>query len=342
MNPNDPACAGHAKPNGRAPGFRRREFLGLAGAAMLAPGAGRAQEASPVIGFVYSGAASRAGPLVAAFWQGLNQAGFAEHRNVTAVYAFADGHDARLPELVRTLLPRGVSLIVAGGAAAAAAARQSGEKTPIVFVAAAAPAGGGFDLDHAAANLTGVSIAAPDLLAARLRNLLTLAPAVRSAAVLINPQTPNIEVQLGYVGDEAKERGVAVRVVRASGEADFAAALGDIARARPDALVVANDGFLNSNRARLIGFAAQNRMPAAFANRDFVEAGGLLSYGPSLTAAYRQAGDYAAQILKGRPPADLAIAHPLEIELALNAKTAASLGLAIPPALAAAASEIVQ
>jgi putative ABC transport system substrate-binding protein len=180
------------------------------------------------------------------------------------------------------------------------------------------------------------------LLAERFRALLKLAPAATSAAVLVNPQTPNIDVQLGYLSDEAREHGIRTEIANASAEADFAAALGEIARGRQDALLVANDGFLNSGRARLVALAAQSRMPAAFANREFVEAGGLLSYGPSLIAAYRQAGGYAARILKGEKPADLPVEHPLDMELALNAKTAGSLGLEIPPGLSATASEVIR
>ena len=172
--------------------------------------------------------------------------------------------------------------------------------------------------------------------------MLKLAPAVRSVAALVNPQMPNIDVQLQYLSDEAKRRGIDARIINASGEAEFAAAFGEIAQRRQDALLVANDGFLNGGRARLVAAATTSRMPAAFANREFVEAGGLLSYGPSLTAAYQQAGTYAARILKGEKPADLPIEHPFEMEVALNAAAAAALGLPIPPELLAAASEVIK
>lgn len=160
--------------------------------------------------------------------------------------------------------------------------------------------------------------------------------------MLVNPQTPNIEVQLQYVSDEAKRRGFLAQVINASDDNAFAAALNEIAQRRQEALVVANDGFLNGERERLIAVTKTNRIPAAFANREFVEAGGLLSYGPSLTEAYRQAGAYAVRILKGEKPTDLPIENPFEMELAVNATVAASLGLDIPQALLAVASEVIK
>lgn len=342
MPGNDFTFTRNLKAIGRVGVLRRREFLGLLGGAALSPAIGRAQQSSPVIGFLYSGSSSRAEPKVSAFWQGLNEAGFEDNHNVAAIYAFGDGRDERLPTLALDLLHRGASIIVAGGAASVVAARQSTTRTPIVFIAASAPPGGGLDLNRPNGNITGISVATPDLLAERFRSLLKLAPAAKSAAVLVNPQTPNIDVQLGYLNDEAKKHGIRAEVSNASTEADFAAALSAIARTRQDVLLVANDGFLNSGRTRLVALATTNRMPAAFANREFVETGGLLSYGPSLIAAYQQAGGYAARILKGEKPADMPIANPLDMELALNAKTAGSLGLEIPSGLLAAASEVIR
>ena len=324
----------------------RRDFLGrclglgVIGGASISPGVSRAQQSVPIVGFLHYGSRLRTASLVSAFWQRLNQAGFSENRNIAAVYGWGEGHDERLPALAFDLLQRGASIIVAGGAPSAAAARRSTATIPIIFVAASAPVGGEFDLNLPEKNITGVSLASPDLLAARFQALLKLAPAVRSVAALVNPQTPNIDVQLQYLSDEATRRGIAARIINASGEAELAAALGEIAQRRQDALLVANDGFLNGGRAQLV--AATSRMPAAFANREFVEAGGLLSYGPSLTAAYQQAGAYAARILKGEKPVDLPIEHPFEMEVALNAAAAAALGLPIPSELLAVASEVIK
>lgn len=321
---------------------RRREFLGLVGGAVILPGIGWAQQSRPAIGLLLSGSSSRTSGQISAFWQGLSQAGFEENRNVAAIYAWSDGHDERLPGLVLNLLNRGVSIIVAGGAASVVAARQSTDRTPIVFVAASVPAGSGFDLNRSDGNITGVSVASPDVLAERFRTLLKIDPVARTVAVLVNPQAPNIDVQLGYLNDAAKERGIRAEVTHASDEAGLVAALENIARSPHDAFLVANDGFLNSYHARLVALATSNRIPAAFANREFVEDGGLLSYGPSFVAAYQQAGGYVARILKGERPSDLPIGNPFEMELALNAKTARLLGLDISPGLLAAASEVIR
>ena len=163
-----------------------------------------------------------------------------------------------------------------------------------------------------------------------------------SVAALVNPEAPNLDVQLQYLNDQANRLGIHVQIVNASGETDFGAALDVIAKRVADALVVANDGFLNSERVRLVELTAHDRIPAAFANREFVEAGGLMSYGPSLIEAYRQAGGYAGRILKGEKPADLPVKNPIELELAINTKTAQSFGLDIPRAMLAAADEVVK
>lgn len=321
---------------------RRRQFLRLVGGLALWPRVGRTQQSIPIIGFLHYGSKTLASPQVSAFWQGLNQAGLVENRNVAMIYRWGEGHPERLPALALDLSRQGVSIIVAGGASSVVAARRATERIPIIFVAASDLAGSGFDLTHPYGNATGVSLASPDLLAERFQTLLKLAPALKSVAVLVNPQTANIDVQLQYLSDAAKRRGVQTQVLDVSGETDFAAAFGEIARRRQEALVVGNDGVLNGGRDRLVALTRTDSIPAAFANREFVEAGGLMSYGPSLLEAYRQAGAYAGRILKGEKPADLPVQNPLEMELALNAQAAKSLGLEIPPALLAAASEVIK
>jgi putative ABC transport system substrate-binding protein len=158
---------------------------------------------------------------------------------------------------------------------------------------------------------------------------------------LVNPKALNIDVQLQYLRDEAKRHGIYLQPLNASVESEFAAALAEIGQREQDALLAANDAFLNSGRDRLVAVTRASKLPAAFANREFVEAGGLLSYGPSFIEAYEQAGDYAGRILKGEKPAELAIQHPLEMEVALNIQAAKALGLEIPPPLRAAAAEVI-
>lgn len=308
---------------------------------MVSPGVGRTQQLPAVIGFLHDGSPTLASPLVSSFWRALNRAGFVENRNIAVTYRWAEGHDERLPALARDLCRQNIALLVAGGARSIAAAKQATDRIPIIFVAASDPPGSRFDLDRPEGNATGVSVASPELLAERFRTLLTLAPALRSAMALINPQAFNIDVQLQYLRDEAKRRGIYLQLLNASGQPDFAAALAVIEQRQQDALLVANDAFLNSGRDPLVAVTKKSKLPAAFANREFVEAGGLMSYGPSFIEAYEQAGDYAGRILKGERPEELAIQHPLEMEVALNIEAAKALGLQISPALRAAAGEVI-
>jgi putative tryptophan/tyrosine transport system substrate-binding protein len=334
---NVPRFAGPAKLIGR------RQVLGLAGSVSLWPRAIRAQPMQ-VIGFLLTGSVATTRQELAAFWQGIDEVGFVEHRNIESGYHWADGHDERLPILATDLVRQGASVIIAGGAQAVAAAQRATATTPIVFVAASDPVRSGFvdSLSHPGANTTGVSLASPELLAKRLQVLHQLTPSSMSVAALVNSEAPNLDVQLQYLNDQANRLGIRVQIVNASGETDFGAALDVIAKRVADALVVANDGFLNSERVRLVELTAHDRIPAAFANREFVEAGGLMSYGPSLIEAYRQAGGYAGRILKGEKPADLPVKNPIELELAINTKTAQSFGLDIPRAMLAAADEVVK
>jgi putative ABC transport system substrate-binding protein len=319
-------------------------MLGLLGGAALWPRAAPAAEPLPVIGFLHGGSMAATRAEVAAFWQGLNQAGFAEHRTITAEYRWADGHDELLPTLAADLVHLGAAIIVAGGAHSITAAKRATQTIPVVFVSASDPLRSGIvaDVSRPGGNVTGISLASPELLAERFQFLHRLVPSLTSAVALVNPEAPNIDVQLQYLSDESKRVGVRIEVIDASGETDFATALNAIAERHEAALVVANDGFLNGRRDRLVAATIQDRIPAAFANREFVEAGGLMSYGPSLIEAYRQAGTYVGRILKGERAADLPVQNPLELELAINAKIAKSLGIEIPPALMAAASEVIK
>jgi putative ABC transport system substrate-binding protein len=322
-----------------------RELLGLLGGAVFWPLAVRAQQALPVIGFLHSGSLAGTRPEVSAFSDGTKQAGFVEHSNLVIEYRWAEGRDELLADLAMDLVRRDVAVIVAGGGDnAVIAAKRATASIPIVFVSGSDPVRSGFvtDLDHRGGNVTGVSLANTELLAKRLELLHELAPQVKSIAALVNPDNPNMAVQLQYLNDEAVRIGVPIEIINASGDADLGAALDQIAQHLEAAMLVANDGFLNSERGRLIALTERYAIPAAFGNREFVEAGGLMSYGPSLVDAYRQAGIYAGRILKGEKPADLPIANTVTFELVINGKTAKSLGLKIPPAFLAAADGVIE
>jgi putative ABC transport system substrate-binding protein len=323
--------------------MRRRELLGLLGSAALWPLAARAQQPMPVIGFLHNASFTDTRSQVSAFWAGMEQASFAERRNIAVEYRWADGRSERLPSLAMDLVRQDVAVIVVGGDNSITAAKRATGTIPIVFVSGSDPVRSGIvaSLSHPGGNITGVSVASSELLAKRLEVFHELAPRL-SVTALVNPRNSNIAVQLQYLTETAKRIGILIQMVNASGEADFGPAVEEIAQRRHAGLLVANDGFLNSQRDRLVALTTRYAIPAAFGNREFVEAGGLMSYGPSLVEAYRQAGNYVGRILKGEESADLPVQHPIEFELVINRKTANSLGLKIPATLFAVANEVIE
>jgi putative ABC transport system substrate-binding protein len=322
----------------------RRKILNLLGGAASWPFTARAQQPTPLIGFLHNASFADARSEVFAFWQAMNHAGFNEHRNIKIDYRWAEGNYELLPLLAMDLLRQGVEVILAGGDSSASAAKRATGSTPIVFVSSIDPVSSGFAarLDHPGGNMTGVSVAFTDFLAKRLEFLHQLDPQLTNVTALLNPTDTNFAVQLQYLTDEATRIGAQIRIADASSKTDFEAIVNQIAQRRDTALLVANDGFLNSQQDRLISLTARYAILAAFGNREFVEAGGLMSYGPSLIAAYRQAGDYVGRILKGEKSYDLPIQHPVEFELVINLKTAKSMHLEIPPALLASVDDVIQ
>ena len=324
--------------------MRRRELLGLLSGVAFWPSNAQAQQLKPLIGFLHTASYADARPEVVAFWAGMEGAGFTEQSDVAVQYCWADGNSEILPSLAMSLVNRGVAVIVAGGGDNSVTAAQRATGTiPIVFVSGSDPIRSKIvaSLSHPGANITGVSVASPELLVKRFEVLHELAPHL-SVTALVNPGNPNIAVQLQYLTEAAKRIGIEIEVVNASREADFRPALDEVVKRREAALLVANDGFLNGQHERLVALTNGYAIPAAFGNREFVEAGGLMSYGPSLVEAYQQAGIYVGRILKGEKPADLPIQHPIEFELVISRKTAKSLGLNIPPALLAIADEVIE
>jgi putative ABC transport system substrate-binding protein len=325
--------------------MKRRELLGILGGAAIWPLSARAQQSAPVIGFLHNASLAANRPQVSAFWEGMELTGFAEHRNVAVEYGWAEGHDDLLPGLASNLVRQNVKVIVAGGGDnAVMAAKRATATIPIVFISGSDPVRSGFvaSLSHPGDNITGLSLATPELLAKRLEILHKLAPQLASLAALVNPENPNIEVQLQYLADTARRIGIPIPVVNATQEADIGPALDELAQRGVTALAVANDGFLNSQRDRLLALTTRLRIAAAFGNQEFVAAGGLMSYGPSSVDAYQQAGTYAGRILKGEKPADLPVQNPIAFELAINLKTAKSLGLTVPTALLATADQMIE
>ncbi len=328
--------------------MNRRELILLLGGALTAPRALRAQQkAMPVIGVLGSasprgGAASA--PSVTALRQGLSETGYVEGQNLAIEYRSAEGHYDRLPALAADLVGRKVDVIAtSGGASSALAAKAATSTIPIVFVAAD-PVGVGLvaSLARPGRNLTGFSILSSELTPKRLELLSELVPQARVIALLVNQNSPSAERLIGDVQEAARAKGVQLPILRASTESEIDAAFASLIELHAGGLVVAADPFLSNRREQLVALAARHAVPAIYIERQGVEAGGLISYGMSFAAAFRQAGIYVGRILKGAKPADLPVQQPTTFELIVNLKTAAALGLTVPPSILARADEVIE
>jgi putative ABC transport system substrate-binding protein len=326
--------------------LRRRAFLSLlGGAAAVWPLGVRAQQPSPVIGFLSPGSAAAFMPLLLGLRRGLADAGFVEGRNVTIDYRWADNQIDRLPALAAELVRRPVAVIITGSATAAAlAAKGATETIPIVFTLGADPVKFGLvaSMNRPGGNVTGVSFLANALVAKHLELLQDLAPAATVIGVLANPNNPNAGSDIKDVQTAAAGLGRQVHVAYATGERELDAAVSGIAGAGAAAVLVAPDALFITVRARLASLAVRHHLPTIVSNRLYVEDGGLLSYGASNEDAYRQAGVYCGRILKGERPADLPVLQPTKFELVINLKTAKALGLDVPPTLLARADEVIE
>jgi putative tryptophan/tyrosine transport system substrate-binding protein len=299
------------------------------------------QKATPVIGFLGIGSPGPVAPSVAAFRQGLSETGYVEGQNVAIEYHWAEGSPDRLPALAADLVGRTVDVIVTqGGSLPALAAKTATSAIPIVFtggdpieqglVASFARPGG---------NLTGFTFFFVELVPKRLELLLELVPQARVIALLLNPRSPNS--WLGEVQQAALTKGVQLPVLKATTESEIDAVFASLVELHAGALLIGPDPFFNDRREQLVALASRHAIAASYEWRESVVAGGLISYGPSLTAAYRQVGIYAGRILKGEKPADLPVQQPTTFELVVNLKTAKALGLTVPPSILARADEVI-
>jgi putative tryptophan/tyrosine transport system substrate-binding protein len=325
----------------------RRELMLPLGSAMTAPRALRAQQkAMPVIGVLGSGSprgGAASPPSVTALRQGLAETGYVEGQNVAIEYSWAEGHYDRLPALAADLVRRKVDVIAtSGGASSALAAKAATSTIPIVFVAAD-PIGAGLvaSLARPEDNLTGFSILSSELTPKRLELLSELVPQARVIALLVNQNSPSAERLIGDVQEAARTKGVQLPIVKAGTESEIDAAFASLIELHAAGLVVA-DPFLNNQRELLVALASRHAVPAIYAERQGVEAGGLISYGMSFAAAFRQAGIYVGRILKGAKPADLPVQQPTTFELIVNLNTAKALGLTVPPSILARADEVIE
>ena len=325
--------------------MRRREFITLLGSAAGWPLMAHAQQAAvPVVGFLHPDSPGTGADQVSAFRKGLSETGHVEGRNVTIEYRFAEGQNNQTPALAADLVRRPVTVIAAGSDAGALAAKAATATIPTVFFIGGDPVAVGLvtSLSRPVGNLTGVTGFSGTLLGKRLELLRGLVPTADLIAVLVNPGNPNVATRSKDAQEAAHAIGQQIQIVTASGERDFEPAFASLVQRRAAALLVGDDPLFISHRESLINLAARHAVPASYFQREFVAAGGLISYATRYREAYRQLGVYAGRILKGEKPADLPVMQPGKFELVINLKTAKTLGLEVPPSLLALADEVIE
>jgi putative ABC transport system substrate-binding protein len=326
--------------------MKRRAFISLIGGAAAWPIAARAQQTMmPVVGVLTSDSVEENQRVVGPFREGLAQAGYVEGKNVTLEYRWAEGRYDRLPALASDLVRRRVNVIAALTTPAALAAKSASSAIPIIFSVGDDPVKLGMvaSLARPGGNATGVNFVIAELVAKRLGLLRELVPAAARIAVLVNPaDATRTATVVSDVGVAARDLGLEVRVFKASTISQIDTAFSDLGQMRADALFVAPDAFFNARRVQLALLAVRHVLPAAYGVRDFVEAGGLMSYGTSLADARRQIGVYAGRIIDGARPSDLPVLQPTRFELVINLSAAKALGLTVPDTLLARADEVIE
>jgi putative ABC transport system substrate-binding protein len=327
--------------------MRRREFVTLLGGAATLPLAARAQQpAKPVIGFVHPGSAQSFARPLSAFLKGLGETGYVEGRNVAIEYRWAGDRSDQLPAMVDDLVRRQVSVLaVLGSTPAALAAKAASTTVPIVFTIAGDPVQVGLvaSLNRPGGNLTGVVTLNVEIAPKRLELLHELFPTATSFALLVNPANPALAEPVSeHVQAAARMLGVKLHVLHVSSEPELDAALGTAARLQVAGLMIGPDAFFNSRIEQLAALTSRHALPAVYQWREFAAAGGLLSYGSSITDVYRQVGVYTGRILKGEKPADLPVEQTTKVELFVNLKAAKAFGITVPTALLVRADEVIE
>jgi putative tryptophan/tyrosine transport system substrate-binding protein len=326
--------------------FNRRGVIGLVGGAAAWPIAAHAQQpAMPVIGFLNPSPPDVSAERLRVFRQGLKEAGYIEGENVIIEYRWGENQSDRLSALTEDLVRRKVAVIAATGSNRSAFVAKGATTTlPIVFVVSEDPVKLGLvaSLARPGGNLTGINFLNAELSGKRLELLHELVPTAVRIAVLVNPTNALTDTMLRELEPAARKMGLQIQLLRAGTNSEINAAFATFALERPDALFVIQDPFFGSRRVQLAQLATRYAIPATYSNRDYAEAGGLMSYGASIADAYRQVGIYAGRILKGAKPADLPVVQSTKFELVINAETARMFGLAVPPQLLARADEVIE
>jgi putative ABC transport system substrate-binding protein len=327
-------------------GIGRREFVALLGGGVAAlPLATRGQQAAmPVIGFIHGASSEGYNLMVTSFRQGLKEAGYVDGHNVAIEFSWAEGQYERLPAMAADLVRRQVAVIAAGGTPAAFAAKAATSTIPTVIVVGVDPVQRGLvvSLNRPGGNVTGLAVLTVQLEAKELELLHELLPTATDIALLVNPTNVLTESEAKDVQDAARSLGLHLHILNASTESQIDAVFGALAELRATALIVSVDTFLNSSRDQIVALTARYAVPAVYGLRDFVNAGGLMSYGTDLVDVYRQQGIYAGKILKGARPADLPIQQVTKVALVINLKTAKTLGLTFPTTLLGRADEVIE
>jgi len=327
---------------------RRRDFIKVvAGTAAAWPLAARAQQPAvpvPLIGLLHAGAPEESASRIASFRQGLGEMGYEEGRNLAIDYRWADGQYDRLPALAAELVRRPVNVLAGTTTPAALAAKAATTTIPIVFTTGGDPVALGLvaSLNRPGSNVTGATLLSRVLTAKQLELLHELVPQVAIMGFLVNPSDANAEASISDIHAAADALGLRLIVLKAGTDDEIDAAFAALIAQRVGALVVDGDAFILSRRDQVLTHAQRGSIPAIYAFREYVVAGGLMSYAPNLSDAYRQAGIYAARILKGEKPADLPVVQATKFDLAINLKTAKLLGLKVPLTLQLAADEVIE
>jgi len=325
---------------------RRRDFIkGIVGSAVVWPSATQAQPAMPVIGFVNVASAKDYRPLLSAFLKGLDEAGYVDGRNVSIEYHWADGRHDRLPAMVADLIHHQVAVIAALGTPAALAAKAATATIPIVFSTPVDPVNLGLvaNLNRPGANVTGVTSLLVVVGSKRLELLHELVPTASAMAVLVNPANPIIaETNSKELQAAARTLGLKLHILNASTERDFDEVFAKLIQLRAGGLVIAPEPFFTSRSEQLAALTVRHAVPAIYHSREFVVAGGLLSYGGGSAEAYRLAGNYTGRVLGGDKPADLPVQQATKVELYINLKTAKALGITVPQSLQNRADEVIE
>jgi putative ABC transport system substrate-binding protein len=313
--------------------MRRREFITFVSGAAAWPLTARAQQpAMPVVGFLHYGSPDKLGHLATAVREGLKEAGFVEGQNVAIEYRWAEGHYDRLPALVADLVHRKVMVITAGGNFAAGVAKKATATIPIVFTSGADPIKSGLiaSLSRPGGNLTGVSFIAAEIAVKRLELTRELLPQASAVAMIVNPNFAGAETEFAEVELAGRNLGFRTTRLAASGTRELDAAFAIAEKQHIDVIMVGTDGFFIDRRNQIAALAIRHKVTGIYPFPDFPQAGGLMSYGPSLADGYRQAGVYTGRVLKGAKPAELPVIQPTKFELVINLKAAKAIGLAIP------------